>query len=149
MLYVTSGVCTGHFRRNLMPETRDISSTSVWRVMSVHLRLEERGDGHGHSYNVLQRFSYLAVVLVVTPLMIWTGMAMSPAVVSVFPFFATSLGGHQTARTLHFFAAVFLVLFLFCACWHGNPRGLCNPDEEHDFWSRTSREPERCYVGHL
>jgi thiosulfate reductase cytochrome b subunit len=45
--------------------------------------------------------------------MIWTGMAMSPAVISVFPFLVTSLGGHQTARTLHFFAAIFLVLFLF------------------------------------
>jgi hypothetical protein len=41
------------------------------------------------------------------------GMAMSPAVTSVFPFFVTSLGGHQTARTLHFVAAISLVLFLF------------------------------------
>jgi thiosulfate reductase cytochrome b subunit len=39
-------------------------------------------------------------------------MAMSPSVTSVFPFFVTSLGGHQTARTVHFFASNLLVLFL-------------------------------------
>src|SRR5258708_34247638 len=44
--------------------------------------------------------------------MIWTGMAMSPAVTSVFPFFVTSSGGYETARTIHFFTANLLVLFV-------------------------------------
>jgi thiosulfate reductase cytochrome b subunit len=43
---------------------------------------------------------------------IWTGFAMSPAIVSVFPVFVTVLGGQQTARTLHFFASDLLVLFV-------------------------------------
>jgi thiosulfate reductase cytochrome b subunit len=52
------------------------------------------------------------VIFVVFPLMIWTGLAMSPAVTSAFPFTVTVFGGQQSARTLHFFATVFLVLFL-------------------------------------
>jgi thiosulfate reductase cytochrome b subunit len=44
--------------------------------------------------------------------MIWTGLAMSPAVASAFPFVVNVLGGHQSARTLHFFDTLFLVLFL-------------------------------------
>jgi len=63
-------------------------------------------------YNVLQRPAYLTVVFVLFPIMIGTGLAMSPAVVSVFPELATMLGGQQSARTIHFFAATVLVTFL-------------------------------------
>ena len=65
-----------------------------------------------HGYNALQRLTYIAVVAILFPLMIWTGLAMSPAITSVFPALVTSLGGQQSARTIHFFVADFLVLFL-------------------------------------
>jgi thiosulfate reductase cytochrome b subunit len=63
-------------------------------------------------YNLLQKVTYLAVVFVLLPLMIWTGFAMSPTLVSIFPAFVTVLGGQQSARTIHFLAADLLVLFL-------------------------------------
>lgn len=63
-------------------------------------------------YNILQRLTYIAVVFVLFPLMIWTGVAMSPAVTSVFPVIVSVLGGHQSARTIHFIVASALVLFL-------------------------------------
>jgi thiosulfate reductase cytochrome b subunit len=112
LVYVVSGLFTRHFQNNLVPGKEQRSAREVLRVMWNHLRLRRPGAQEEESYNVLQRLSYLFVVFAVTPLMIWTGMAMSPAITSVFPFFVTSLGGHQTARTLHFFAAVFLTLFL-------------------------------------
>ncbi|PYU03061.1 MAG: hypothetical protein DMG34_14300, partial [Acidobacteria bacterium] len=59
-----------------------------------------------------QRLSYITVVFVLFPFMFVSGFAMSPAITSVFPQFVTMFGGHQTARTLHFFAANLLVLFL-------------------------------------
>ena len=52
------------------------------------------------------------VIFVLFPLAIWTGLAMSPAIVSVFPILATVFGGHQSARTIHFFVSLLLVLFL-------------------------------------
>lgn len=113
VVYVTSGAFTGHFRKNMVPEKKDLFWTSVWRVISSHMHLKRPGDRETHSYNVLQRLSYLAIVFLVTPLMIWTGLAMSPAIVSVFPFFVTLLGGQETARTIHLLAAIALVLFLF------------------------------------
>lgn len=64
------------------------------------------------SYNVLQRLSYLAVVFLLFPLMIVTGLAMSPAITSAFSQFVTFFGGQRSARTLHFFIGNFLVLFL-------------------------------------
>jgi thiosulfate reductase cytochrome b subunit len=49
------------------------------------VRLKKPGPEAAYSYNALQRLSYLAVVFVMFPLMIWTGLAMSPAVTSVMP----------------------------------------------------------------
>ncbi len=63
-------------------------------------------------YNPLQRITYIAVVFVLFPLMIWTGLAMSPAVTSVFPVIVSVLGGQQSARTIHFIVSCALVLFL-------------------------------------
>ncbi|HXT25206.1 MAG TPA: cytochrome b/b6 domain-containing protein [Candidatus Eisenbacteria bacterium] len=113
LIYVFSGLLTQHFRRNLMPAHADFSWRSISQVAFSHLRLKRPAEEDAQTYNVLQRLSYLAVVFLFLPLMIWTGLAMSPAIVSVFPFLVTSFGGQQSARTLHFFLAVVLVLFLF------------------------------------
>jgi thiosulfate reductase cytochrome b subunit len=64
------------------------------------------------TYNRLQRMTYLSVVFILFPLMTVTGLAMSPAITSVAPWLATMFGGHQSARTLHFFSACALVAFL-------------------------------------
>jgi thiosulfate reductase cytochrome b subunit len=84
----------------------------VRRAVRSQLKFVRPGEDEAHSYNLLQRIAYLAVIFVLFPLMIWTGLAMSPAVTSVFPAMVTLLGGHQCARTIHFFGAVVLVLFV-------------------------------------
>ena len=61
---------------------------------------------------MLQRLTYLLVIFVLFPLMIWTGLAMSFAFTSEFPLAVRLLGGQQTARSLHFLVTIFLVLFL-------------------------------------
>jgi thiosulfate reductase cytochrome b subunit len=110
--YALAGIVTQHFRKNLLPARADVAWGSLSRAVSDHLRFKRPGVETSVAYNVLQRLTYLGVVFVVFPLMIWTGLAMSPAIVSVFPVFVTVLGGQQSARTIHFFAADFLVLFL-------------------------------------
>jgi len=76
------------------------------------LRLQRPGPDEAWSYNVLQRLAYLLVVFVAFPLIIWTGLAMSPSFVSAFPAAVNVLGGQQSARTLHFFLTAALLLFL-------------------------------------
>lgn len=95
LLYVLSGFLTQHFRKDLLPAER-----------------ERTGAETNLAYSLIQRLTYLGVVFGLFPLIIWTGFAMSPAITSVFPAVVNVLGGQQTARTLHFFAADFLVLFL-------------------------------------
>jgi thiosulfate reductase cytochrome b subunit len=82
-------------------------STRHFREDLFRVQMEELAK-----YNLLQRLTYIAVIFVLFPLMIWTGLAMSPAVTSVFPVIVTVLGGQQSARTIHFIVTSALVLFL-------------------------------------
>ncbi len=52
------------------------------------------------------------MIFVLFPLMIWTGLAMSPSFTAAFPSTAALLGGRQSARTIHFFVSWLLLLFL-------------------------------------
>jgi thiosulfate reductase cytochrome b subunit len=100
LMYAVFGLLNGHFRRDLMPQT------------GLSLRALRPDPGDAHSYNPLQRLAYLFVIFGLFPLVIWTGLAMSPAFVSAVPAAVSLLGGRQSARTIHFFVSAALVLFL-------------------------------------
>jgi thiosulfate reductase cytochrome b subunit len=112
LLYVIASFFDGHLRMNLLPARADFS----WRTFSTtivnHLRFQRPGEEEAWRYNLLQRLTYLIVIFVLFPLVIWTGLAMSPAIASVFPSAVSVLGGQESARTIHFFVSVFLFLFL-------------------------------------
>ena len=112
LLYVISSLFSGHLRRNLLPGGADLSWRSFSTAIADHLRFKPPSEEETWSYNLLQRLTYLLVIFILFPLVIWTGLAMSPAIASVFPGAVSVLGGQQSARTLHFFVTVFLVFFL-------------------------------------
>ena len=116
LLYGVYGVLTSHFRKNLLPAGSDLSWRALSKVIAGHLRFRRSGETDASSdkgsYNALQRLTYLFVIFVVFPLMIWTGLAMSPAFVSAVPFTVTAFGGQQSARTIHFFGTLIFVVFV-------------------------------------
>ena len=110
LVYGIWGLLTGHFRKNLLPARGEWGWRAVRDVTVKYLRRTRPEEEH--SYNAAQRMAYLAVIFVLFPMVIWTGLALSPAFDSAFPFVVDVLGGRQSARTLHFFLTGFLVLFL-------------------------------------
>ncbi|HEY1469022.1 MAG TPA: cytochrome b/b6 domain-containing protein [Candidatus Acidoferrum sp.] len=108
LLYVIFSVVSGHLRKNLLPGKGDLS----WREIAKNLRFKRPTAADAWSYNVLQRLTYLFVIFVLFPLVVWSGLAMSLAFASAFPASVTLLGGQQSARTIHFFVTPALVLFL-------------------------------------
>jgi thiosulfate reductase cytochrome b subunit len=112
LLYVGVGLFRGHFRRELLPTRSDLSAKQLMSSIADHLRFKRPTAEEAWSYNVLQRLAYLLTIFVGFPLIIWTGLAMSPSFVSAFPAAVNVLGGQQSARTLHFFLTGALVLFL-------------------------------------
>src|SRR6476660_3916643 len=111
-LYVIWGVSSGHFRKHLLPDASDRSLQAFSRDLVRHLRFARPAAADAWSYNLVQRLTYRLVSFVLFPLVIWTGLAMSPAFVSAVPFTVTILGGRQSARTLHFLVSLALVAFL-------------------------------------
>ncbi len=93
LLYVGFGLFSGHFRQNLLPARDGLSQRGIWMEIARHLRFRRPGEEEAWSYNVLQRLTYLLVVFVLFPLVIWTGLAMSPAIASGGPG-----GGHRFRR---------------------------------------------------
>lgn len=112
LLYVISSFFTGHLRKNLLPRGADLSWPAFSKEIASHLRFKRPSAAEAWSYNQLQRLSYLFVIFVLFPMVVWTGLAMSPAFVSEVPAAVNLLGGQQSARTLHFFVSVALVLFV-------------------------------------
>ncbi len=95
--------------------SRSLHFQTAWIVVFtglVYVVASLRSGHFGSSYNRLQRLTYLFVVLGLFPLMIWTGLAMSPSLTAAFPFLVEIAGGQQSARTIHFFATLALVLFV-------------------------------------
>ena len=109
VLYIIHIVFSGYLRRDLLPREGDLSWRAISLAIANHIRFKRPSE---ESYNLLQRITYLAVIFVLFPLVIWTGLAMSPAFVSAVPVTVTALGGQESARTIHFFVSLFLLLFL-------------------------------------
>lgn len=112
LIYLAFGSLNGHFRRNLLPARSNLSWRALSTVVANHLRFRFASEEDAWSYNVLQRLTYLLVIFALFPLVIWTGLAMSPSIASAFPSAVAVLGGQQSARTIHFFVSVILSLFL-------------------------------------
>jgi thiosulfate reductase cytochrome b subunit len=111
LVYVIWGLANGHFRKNLFPLPADRKWRAFQQALIRHLRWPTAAAEAG-SYNAVQRTTYLIVIFVLFPLVIWTGLAMSPAFTSAVPLAASALGGRQSARTLHFFVSDLLLVFL-------------------------------------
>jgi thiosulfate reductase cytochrome b subunit len=112
LVYLAGGFLRRHFSRDLLPAGGEMRGRHLWQEIVDHARLQfARGEAARH-YNVLQKLSYLAVVFVLLPMMVLTGLSMSPGMDAVFPFLPEMFGGRPSARALHFITASLLVAFV-------------------------------------
>jgi len=112
LLYLLLGLLGGHFRSHIWPRVRDLAPRQIWGDLVAHLRLRIPAASGGPRYGLLQKCAYSFVIFVAAPLMVATGLTMSPAVTAVFPFLLDFFGGIQSARTIHFFTSAVLLLFV-------------------------------------
>jgi len=96
----------GHLRRDIIPDRQDLAGLPGDALDHARLRLH-----HGRRYTPLQKLSYFTVFFVLFPLIILTGLTMSPGMDAAWPWLLDLFGGRQTARSIHFIVMVLLVLF--------------------------------------
>jgi len=111
LIYLLSGIYTRHFQRDLLPARKEMSFRSLARDMAGHFK-HGMAFVRGPNYGVLQKLSYCLVLFFLVPTIVLTGLTMSPAVAASHPWLLTIFFGAQSARTIHFFCAVLLILFL-------------------------------------
>jgi thiosulfate reductase cytochrome b subunit len=106
LMWLVNAVISGHLWRDIILKPRDIRGLprDIWD----HVRLRFT---HGKSYTPLQKIAYFGVFVIAFPLIILTGLTMSPGMDAAWPWLLDIFGGRQTARTIHFFAMLAFVLF--------------------------------------
>ena len=109
LLFMISALANRHFWRDLVTSPREWRPANIWGDIREHLRFNfDHGAG---KYNFLQKVAYAAVIFILLPLMILTGMDMSPGMEASWPFLTAVLGGRQSARSIHFICAWLLFAF--------------------------------------
>lgn len=106
LVWLVASLVNGHLRRDLVPRTADLKNLP--RDIADHARLRFH---HTRDYNTLQKLTYAGVLFVLFPLIILTGLCMSPGANALLPWLPDLFGGRQTARTIHFAVMLLLVGF--------------------------------------
>ena len=112
-IYLATALLSGHLKRDLAPTFDQLKPRHVLAEVWDHLRLRFPKGEEAKRYNVLQKGAYLGVALVLLPLMVLTGMTMSPSLDADFPWLIDLFQGRQSARSIHFITASLIVLFFF------------------------------------
>ena len=112
LVYWLVGLGGGHIVKDLVPNRRDLAPRNVWHEIVTHAKLTFPKGEEARHYNVLQKGAYLAVALILLPLMVLTGLSMSPGVNAGAHWLVELFGGRQSARSIHFITAFTLVGFI-------------------------------------
>lgn len=111
LLYMIASLVNRHFKRDLTISRDEIRTAHLWADIRDHARLRFPTGAAALRYNILQKLAYGSVLFVMLPLIILTGLAMSPAMDSGWQWLLDIFGGRQSARSLHFIAMVALIGF--------------------------------------
>ena len=107
LAYIAVGLLNRHIRRDLRIRRGDLKPATLRTDLKAHLALRFHDPHDPRAYNIFQKLSYAGVIFVLTPLLILTGLALSPG---MWPWIADLLGGRQSARSVHFLAMAAMTL---------------------------------------
>ncbi|MAW99683.1 MAG: hypothetical protein CMN72_08555 [Sphingomonas sp.] len=112
LLFMLVSLINRHFQRDLRIRAREVAPRHLWHDMKQHLAFRFHDPANPGALNILQKLSYAAVIFVLLPVLIGTGLTMSPGIDAAWPWLLDLFGGRQSARSIHFIAAALIVLFI-------------------------------------
>jgi len=110
LIFTAYALMSRHLTRDLAPNKKDLRE--IGKAINDHVRLRHLQGDEAKRYNVLQKLAYLGVIFVLAPLIVLTGLTMSPTIDTAFPWLLSIFGGRQSARTIHFIACFSFVGFV-------------------------------------
>ena len=126
LAYMIASLLDRHFRRDLRLRRAELTGRHLWADFKAHLDFRFHDPEHPRAYNIFQKLSYILILFVALPLVIATGLALSPGMNAAWPWLLDLFGGRQSARSLHFlamaalagFTIVHLVLVILAGTWN-------------------------------
>ena len=126
LAYMVASLLNRHFRRDLAIRRQDVSAHHLAEDVRDHLHFRFHDRDDPGRYNSLQKWSYVLVIFALLPVMIATGLALSPGMDAGWPWLLDLFGGRQSARSVHFVAAgllagftvLHLVLVILAGAWN-------------------------------
>lgn len=113
LTYLIYGLVTRHLQDDVWPQLKELSPANIWRDIVTHAKLRFPRGEHDKHYHVLQKIAYAGTVFVLLPLMVLTGLSMSPGFNAALGGFLPSLfGGRSSARSIHFIVTNLTVAFI-------------------------------------
>ena len=110
LIFTAYALTSRHLTRDLGPTGKDLGA--IGKAVKDHIRLRGPRGHEAKRYNVLQKLAYLGVLFGLAPLIVLTGLTMSPTIDAAFPWLLPIFGGRQAARTIHFIACFAFVGFI-------------------------------------
>lgn len=110
LVFLAYGFVSRHVTQELAPTRQDLRN--IGRATRDHLLLRHETGEASKRYNVLQKLAYLGVLFGLFPLIVLTGLTMSPTMDAAAPFLLDLFGGRQSARTIHFVTCFLFVGFI-------------------------------------
>jgi thiosulfate reductase cytochrome b subunit len=110
VIFTAYALMSRHLARDLAPSGADLGA--IGKAIKDHIRFRHPKGHEAKRYNVLQKLAYLGVLFGLAPLIVLTGLAMSPTIDAAFPWLLTIFDGRQSARTIHFIACIAFVGFI-------------------------------------
>lgn len=112
ILFLITSLSNRHAQRDLAPTPAELKPSNLWHDIKEHARLRFPTGDAALRYNILQKISYVAVIFLLLPLMVLTGLTMSPGMDAAWPWLLDLFGGRQSARSIHFICASLLLGFI-------------------------------------
>ena len=112
LLYLVWGFARRHFQRDLAPTAEELRPSHLLHDVKQHATLNFPTGEAARRYNILQKLAYIGVLFVALPLVVLTGLTMSPNINAAWPWLLELFGGRQSARSIHFLCAMALALFI-------------------------------------
>jgi thiosulfate reductase cytochrome b subunit len=101
---------SGHLIRDLLPRWSEWRGGLRQNIRAHALRRGGEGTDQ-EKYNPAQKLVYFLIIFIMGPMIVLTGLAMSPWLDAAFPWLLALFGGRQAARTVHFLLAFGLLGF--------------------------------------
>jgi len=112
LFFMIASLINRHFQRDLRVRADELKPRSLLHDLKEHLAFRFHDPANPAAFNIFQKLSYVLVIFILTPLMILTGLTMSPAMNAAWPWLLDIFGGRSSARSIHFIAAAGLVVFI-------------------------------------